>query len=113
MIVTVFRSRLNAQHAVAYYEMASRMRTLAESMPGFMSFKTFQQRTGSECRLSSSSPRKPCKPGGSTRNTEKLGNSGVRRSTTSSRFKYAPSYGNMVPSCPVPNQTLRRTGFAR
>jgi heme-degrading monooxygenase HmoA len=51
MIVTVFRSRLNAQHAVAYYEMASRMRTLAESMPGFISFKTFQAEDGERVSL--------------------------------------------------------------
>ena len=41
MIVTIFRSRLNSEHAAAYYEMAARMRALAEGMPGFISFKTF------------------------------------------------------------------------
>ena len=42
MLVTIFRSRLSPEHAAAYYEMAARMRTLAESMPGFISFKTFK-----------------------------------------------------------------------
>jgi heme-degrading monooxygenase HmoA len=42
VVVTIFRSRLSPEHAAAYYEMAARMRTLAESMPGFISFKTFK-----------------------------------------------------------------------
>jgi heme-degrading monooxygenase HmoA len=42
VVVTIFRSRLSPEHAVVYYEMAARMRTLAESMPGFISFKTFK-----------------------------------------------------------------------
>jgi heme-degrading monooxygenase HmoA len=51
MIVTVFRSRLSGQHAAAYYETASHMRTLAESMPGFISFKTFQAEDGERVSL--------------------------------------------------------------
>lgn len=46
MTVTIFRSRLNSEHAAAYYEMAARMRTLAEGMPGFISFKTFNAEDG-------------------------------------------------------------------
>jgi heme-degrading monooxygenase HmoA len=46
MVVTIFRSRLNPEHAGAYQEMAARMRTLAEGMPGFISFKTFNAEDG-------------------------------------------------------------------
>jgi heme-degrading monooxygenase HmoA len=46
MIVTVFRSRLQPEHAAEYYEMATRMHALAESMPGFVSFKTFRAEDG-------------------------------------------------------------------
>lgn len=46
MVVTIFRSRLVPQQAASYYEMAAHMRILAESMPGFMSFKTFTAEDG-------------------------------------------------------------------
>lgn len=46
MILTIFRSRLEPVHAAAYREMAVRMRTLAETMPGFISFKTFTAEDG-------------------------------------------------------------------
>jgi heme-degrading monooxygenase HmoA len=46
MVVTVFRSRLQPEHAAEYYEMATQMRALAEVMPGFVSFKTFQAKDG-------------------------------------------------------------------
>jgi heme-degrading monooxygenase HmoA len=46
MIVTVFRSRLQPEHAAAYSEVAVRMRALAEGMPGFVSFKTFRADDG-------------------------------------------------------------------
>lgn len=46
MIVTIFRSRLSSEHAAAYQEMAACMRTLAEGMPGFISFKTFSAEDG-------------------------------------------------------------------
>jgi heme-degrading monooxygenase HmoA len=51
MIVTISRSRLSSQHTAAYYKMASRMRELAESMPGFISFKTFQAEDGERVSL--------------------------------------------------------------
>ena len=41
MRVTLFRSRLDPAHLSDYREMAAQMRTLAEAMPGFVSFKTF------------------------------------------------------------------------
>ncbi len=46
MVVTIFRSRLDPAQADSYYEVAARMRTLAESMPGFISFKTFSAEDG-------------------------------------------------------------------
>ena len=46
MVVTIFRSRLDPAQAASYYETAARMRTLAESMPGFISFKTFSAEDG-------------------------------------------------------------------
>lgn len=46
MILTVFRSRLDPAHTAAYREMAARMQSLAEAMPGFISFKTFSAEDG-------------------------------------------------------------------
>jgi heme-degrading monooxygenase HmoA len=46
MVVTIFRSRLDPEQAAPYYEMAGRIRMLAECMPGFISFKTFGAEDG-------------------------------------------------------------------
>ena len=46
MVVTVFRSRLQPEHAASSAEVAVRMRALAEGMPGFVSFKTFRADDG-------------------------------------------------------------------
>ncbi len=46
MIMTIFRSRLRLEHKAVYYEMAAKMRELAEKMPGFISFKTFKAEDG-------------------------------------------------------------------
>ena len=46
MIMTIFRSRLRLEHKAVYYEMAAKMRELAEKMPGFISFKTFKTEDG-------------------------------------------------------------------
>jgi heme-degrading monooxygenase HmoA len=46
MIVTVFRSRLQPEHAAEYSECPTQMRALAEGMPGFVSFKTFRAEDG-------------------------------------------------------------------
>lgn len=51
MVVTIFRSRLNPEHAGAYQEMAARMRTLAEGMPGFISLKTFSAEDGERASI--------------------------------------------------------------
>ena len=41
MMVTVFRSRLRPESVEEYERLAPRIRALAESMPGFVSCKTF------------------------------------------------------------------------
>jgi len=41
VVVTIFRSRLRPEHVEEYERLAPRMRALAESMPGFVSCKTF------------------------------------------------------------------------
>jgi heme-degrading monooxygenase HmoA len=46
MVMMIFRSHLRPEHAVAYYETVARMQTLAEGMPGFMSFKTLKAKDG-------------------------------------------------------------------
>ena len=51
VVVTVFRSRLEAEHAAEYAQTAARMRTLAEAMPGFVSFKTFRADDGERLSL--------------------------------------------------------------
>jgi heme-degrading monooxygenase HmoA len=51
MILTVFRSRLDPNHAAAYREIAARMRVLAEGMPGFSSFKTFIAEDGERASI--------------------------------------------------------------
>jgi heme-degrading monooxygenase HmoA len=40
-VVTVFRSRLRAEHVDEYAEWADRMLELARDMPGFVDFKSF------------------------------------------------------------------------
>lgn len=39
--MTIFRSRLRPEHEKEYHEWGGRMESLARSMPGFLSFKTF------------------------------------------------------------------------
>jgi heme-degrading monooxygenase HmoA len=46
MVVTIFRSRLRSEHQNQYLATATRMRELAEAMPGFISFKTFTAQDG-------------------------------------------------------------------
>lgn len=41
MILTVFRSRLNAETTAAYKMMAKRMSALAKAVPGYVSHKSF------------------------------------------------------------------------
>jgi heme-degrading monooxygenase HmoA len=46
MVVTIFRSRLRPEHTEEYERLAPRIRALAESMPGFVSCKTFTAADG-------------------------------------------------------------------
>lgn len=46
MTVTVSRSRLRQEHEKEYHELAGRIESLARSMPGFVSFKTFRAGDG-------------------------------------------------------------------
>jgi len=46
MIVTVFRSRLDPEHADEYQSMLERMREIVQDMPGFVASKTFTAEDG-------------------------------------------------------------------
>ena len=46
MVVTVFRSRVRAEHAEEYLKMAAKMSELARSMPGHVSHKGFTAEDG-------------------------------------------------------------------
>jgi heme-degrading monooxygenase HmoA len=46
MIVTVFRARLRPESAEQYFEWAGRMSTLAKTMPGYVSHKSFTAEDG-------------------------------------------------------------------
>jgi heme-degrading monooxygenase HmoA len=41
LVVTIFRSRLHPESVSEYENMAARMRSLAERIPGFIAIKTF------------------------------------------------------------------------
>lgn len=49
--ITVFRNRLRADAGSDYGEVALRMRELAQSMPGYLSFKTFTADDGERVSL--------------------------------------------------------------
>src|SRR5258708_7956427 len=46
MVVTIFRSRVKPEHQDEYQKLAPRMVALAETMPGFVSFKSFTATDG-------------------------------------------------------------------
>jgi len=46
MVVTIFRSRLNEKNQDEYQSVAPDMLKLAQSMPGFISFKSFSSADG-------------------------------------------------------------------
>jgi heme-degrading monooxygenase HmoA len=46
MIITIFRSRLRPEHAAEYATMAAKMNTLVQTMPGYVSHKTFTAEDG-------------------------------------------------------------------
>lgn len=51
MIVTVFRSRLRPESQEEYALVATRMSELAQSMPGYISHKTFTAQDGERCTI--------------------------------------------------------------
>ena len=51
MIVTIFRSHLNPEHAAEYHEWPERMWAPAQTMPGFISIRTFQAEDGERVSL--------------------------------------------------------------
>lgn len=50
-VLTIFRSRLRPEHLDEYAACAERMRALAETMPGFVSIKTFVADDGERVSL--------------------------------------------------------------
>jgi len=51
MIVTVFRSRIRPENADEFHEVAARMLEIAESMPGFITYKSFSAADGERCSV--------------------------------------------------------------
>lgn len=51
MVLTVFRSRLRPENEAEFQALAARMRTLAEAMPGFVSYKVYVSADGERCSL--------------------------------------------------------------
>ncbi len=51
MVITIFRSRLRREHESEFHELADRMLELAESMPGFRSYKVFSAADGERCSI--------------------------------------------------------------
>ena len=51
MVMAVFRSRLRPEHVDEFDELASSMLALAESMPGFGSYKSFISEDGERCSV--------------------------------------------------------------
>lgn len=45
-VVTIFRSRVNEEHRAEYAALAPEIAALAESMPGFLTSKTFMAKDG-------------------------------------------------------------------
>jgi len=51
VVITVFRSRLRSECADEFHELAGRMMKLAESMPGFISYKVYTSEDGERCSI--------------------------------------------------------------
>ena len=51
MVITVFRSRLRPDIADEFDELAKQMLELAESMPGFISYKVYSAEDGERCSI--------------------------------------------------------------
>ena len=51
MVVSVFRSRLDPEHAAEFQALADALMKTAEAMPGFISYKLFTSEDGERCSL--------------------------------------------------------------
>ncbi len=51
MVLTVFRSRLRPEHSEEFQKLAAEMLELAESMPGFMSYRSYTSEDGERVSL--------------------------------------------------------------
>ena len=51
MVITVFRSRLRHDHADEFRAVLDKMLTLAKTMPGFVSYKSFAAEDGERCSI--------------------------------------------------------------
>lgn len=51
MVIAVFRSRLRPENAEEFRDLAMRLRRLAESMPGFISYKPYVAEDGERCSI--------------------------------------------------------------
>ncbi len=51
MVISVFRSRLRPENEADFLALADRMMAIAESMPGFLSYKVFTAPDGERCSI--------------------------------------------------------------
>jgi heme-degrading monooxygenase HmoA len=51
MVITIFRSRLRPENAAEFQKLAGEMMALAESMPGFVSYKVYTAEDGERCSI--------------------------------------------------------------
>lgn len=51
MVVAIFRSRIRSEAAQEFHARADRMMSLAEAMPGFLSYKVFVAEDGERCSI--------------------------------------------------------------
>ena len=51
MVITVFRSRLRSEHTDDFQRLADRMLQIAQSMPGFISYKVYAADDGERCSI--------------------------------------------------------------
>lgn len=51
MVVTIFRSRLRPENEAEFQDLAGKMMKLAQSMPGFISYKVFVSEDGERCSI--------------------------------------------------------------
>ena len=51
MVVVVFRSRIRSENAAEFNALAEELKPVAESMPGFISYKVFVADDGERCSI--------------------------------------------------------------